>query len=83
MQWLLDGCWTHAYSNDHVRHEIKGKLDLFIHVVLRGNQVRVQIDSYIIDADYLYISYPHLNCLISLLMLIGSGKLHPQVMFKL
>lgn len=30
MEWLVDDCWTHAYSNDHSRYKIKGSLDLLI-----------------------------------------------------
>lgn len=55
MKWLVDDCWTQAYSNEHSGHGIKGSLDLFIHAVIEGKQVRVKIDSYIIGANNLYI----------------------------
>lgn len=95
MEWLVNDCWTHAYSNDHFRHKTKGSLDLLKQVVLGGKRVRVHIDSYNIDADSLNIRNGHLSAqllgqlsklslMTSLLKLIRFGKLHlQQVMLKL
>lgn len=61
MKWPVDDCRTHAYSNDHSGHKIKGSLDLLLQAVLGGKRVRVQIDSYIIDADNLNIRNGHMS----------------------
>lgn len=61
MEWLVDDCWTHAYSNDHSGHMIKGSLDLLLQAVLGGKRVRVQMNSYIIDADNLNIRNGHIS----------------------
>lgn len=61
MEWHVDDFWTHAYSNDYSEHKIKGSLQLLLQTVLCGKRVRVQIDSYVIDADNLNIRNGHVS----------------------
>lgn len=89
MKWLVDDCWAQAYSIVNSGHKINGSLDLLVQAVFACKRVRVQIDSYSMDADNLYIrnghvfcnfcgSYPKLICMNFRLLLIGFGELHPQ-----
>lgn len=60
-QWSGDDCWTQAYSNDYSGREINGSLDQLVQADLAGKRVRVQIDSYIMDTDTLYIRNGHVS----------------------
>lgn len=55
MMWLVDDCWTQVYSHDTFGRGINGSLDLLVESVLAGKRVRVKINSYITEADNLYV----------------------------
>ena len=55
MEWLVDDCWTQVYSHDTFGRGIYGSLDLLVESVLAGKRVRVKINSYITEADNLYV----------------------------
>lgn len=55
MMWFVDDCWTQVYSHDTFGRGINGSLDLLVESVLAGKRVRVKINSYITEADNLYL----------------------------
>lgn len=61
MDWIVDDFWTQTYSHDSSGHGTYGSLDQLIQAVLAGKKVRVKIDSYIMEANNLYIRNGHVS----------------------
>lgn len=47
----MDGCWTRISFGQ----KMSGSLDLLVEAVLAGKRVRVKINSYITEANNLYV----------------------------
>ena len=76
MEWIVDDCWTLAYSHSSSGSEIDGSLELLIGAVLAGKRVRVKFrDSYVVEADNLYVRNGHVSAQL-------LGHLSKNTMYK-
>lgn len=61
---VVDDCCTQIYSHDTFGRGIPGSLNMLVESVVAGKRVRVKINSYITDADNLYVRNGHVSALL-------------------
>lgn len=82
LNWFVDACWQHVYTNDEYGEASEGSLEMLVAAVRAGHRIRVVLSNFAMEAHFIRIRNGHVTAYLTDMMSNKGGDSFDEFDFK-
>nr|UTK45864.1 hypothetical protein [Crepidula fornicata] len=82
LNWFVDPCWKHAYTNDEFGQPADGSINMLIAAVKSGQRIRVVLRNFAMEATYIRVKGGHVTAYLTDMLSVKGGKSFDEFDFE-
>jgi hypothetical protein len=82
LNWFVDPCWQHVYTNDEYGNAADGSLEFLVSAIQAGHRVRVVMENFAMEANFVRVKGGHVTAYLIDMLSAKGGKSFDEFDFR-